>query len=252
MAFALQNIIEVLKALQERGITNPFLQIGILATIAKESGFEPKQEYSYKNTSNQRLRDLFGTRLASYSDDQLTALKQDDIKFFDAIYGGRYGNDQPGDGNKYKGRGFNQVTFKDLYQKYGNLIGVDLVSKPERLNEVPIAAKVAAAYFSKSLESGKGKIASRYNVTDLSAINDSTLATQIAVNANAGWGKDTRGGFAEDAAMKFLDQVTAIHSNIYKSVIATIQKKKYWVIAGVIVILVIAGTLVYIYVIKKK
>jgi putative chitinase len=82
-------------------------------------------------------------------DDELTALKADPVKFFDYVYGDKnpafkgYGNDQPGDGYKYRGRGFIGITFKTNYKKYGEKLGIDLVGNPDLANDPKIAAKIA-------------------------------------------------------------------------------------------------------------
>ena len=41
------------------------------------------------------------------------------------------GNTQVGDGRKFKGRGFMQLTGRANYEQYGKVIGVDLLSNPE-------------------------------------------------------------------------------------------------------------------------
>jgi putative chitinase len=41
------------------------------------------------------------------------------------------GNTEPGDGARYAGRGFVQLTWKNNYRRVGDLIGVDLVSSPD-------------------------------------------------------------------------------------------------------------------------
>jgi predicted chitinase len=212
-----QNVKSVIDALNWKKLTNSNLQLGILCCIAKESGFVPKNEFSYKNTANDRLRLIFGSRLAKFDEPALTALKVDDVKFYDVIYGGRYGNNLPGDGYKYRGRGFNQITFKDLYKKYGDMIGVDLVASPDKLNEVGHASKTCACYFDTTLKKDAGILKSRYNVSSLDAITDARLAVQIAVNANAGWGKDTRNGSQEKAAYNYFDQLQTLHKKLTSS-----------------------------------
>lgn len=58
-------------------------------------------------------------------------------------YEGRYGNDRPGDGKRYRGRGYVQITFKANYAKFRDLVGVDLVGEPERAADPEIAAAIA-------------------------------------------------------------------------------------------------------------
>ncbi len=57
------------------------------------------------------------------------------------------GNYCPGDGVKYKGRGFIQLTGRANYEHYGALIGVDLVCHPERAMDITNAANILAYYF---------------------------------------------------------------------------------------------------------
>lgn len=52
-----------------------------------------------------------------------------------------------GDGEKYKGRGFLQITGKANYAHYGNQLDVDLVGTPERALDPTVSAKIAALYF---------------------------------------------------------------------------------------------------------
>lgn len=57
------------------------------------------------------------------------------------------GNNQPGDGYKYRGRGFIQITGRYNYGKYGKLIGIDLLADPDKALEPETAAKILVAYF---------------------------------------------------------------------------------------------------------
>lgn len=56
------------------------------------------------------------------------------------------GNDKPGDGYKYKGRGIIQITGKFNYSACGKDLGIDLVNKPELL-ELPLYAVESAGWY---------------------------------------------------------------------------------------------------------
>ena len=56
------------------------------------------------------------------------------------------GNTQPGDGGKYIGRGYIQLTGRSNYAKYGTMVGKDLLADPTLLNDSTIAAEVAVKY----------------------------------------------------------------------------------------------------------
>jgi putative chitinase len=169
------------------------LQAAILSVISKESGFKTKPEASYAHTSNARIRSNFGSHVASLTEDQLTALKANDVKFFSYVYGGRYGN-KPGtnDGWTYRGRGLNDITFLGNYKAVGDIIGVDLVNNPDKLNDPIIAAAAATAYFILFFKAGKasGDLKKKLGVNDVSEITDPQLAVKAVMMANAGWHTD--------------------------------------------------------------
>jgi len=56
------------------------------------------------------------------------------------------GNTQEGDGGKYIGRGYIQLTGRSNYARYGTMIGQDLLGNPQLLNTPAIAAEVAVKY----------------------------------------------------------------------------------------------------------
>ena len=52
------------------------------------------------------------------------------------------GNDQPGDGVRYAGRGYVQLTGKANYRKAGIRLGLDLVSEPDLALDAEIAGRI--------------------------------------------------------------------------------------------------------------
>lgn len=67
-----------------------------------------------------------------------------------AAYEGRadLGNTQPGDGERFKGRGFIQVTGRANYEAAGKALGLDLVNHPELASLPQNASRIAAWYWS--------------------------------------------------------------------------------------------------------
>lgn len=64
------------------------------------------------------------------------------------LYDGRrtLGNTRPGDGARYKGRGFVQLTGRSNYRRFGEQLGVALEDDPELANAPEIAASLLAAF----------------------------------------------------------------------------------------------------------
>ena len=69
--------------------------------------------------------------------------------YFEKNYQGRVdlGNLHPGDGTKFHGRGFIQITGRFNYDKYGKQLGLDLVNHPELALDPTYSAEIAVAYF---------------------------------------------------------------------------------------------------------
>ena len=63
------------------------------------------------------------------------------------FYGGRMGNDANGDGWKYRGRGFIQITGKDGYRNVGERAGIDLVGDPDLALDPKNCLRIACAFW---------------------------------------------------------------------------------------------------------
>jgi hypothetical protein len=57
------------------------------------------------------------------------------------------GNVQSGDGRRYKGRGFIQLTGRSNYRWYGQQLGIDLEGNPDLALDSGVAARILARYF---------------------------------------------------------------------------------------------------------
>jgi hypothetical protein len=138
-----------------------------MANVEKESNFNPRSEEVPKP---EKIFSMFGGpevgqtkdgRPLNKSGNVIRFPTMEDAKaivsagpeaYFNKVYGGRMGNTSPGDGYKYRGRGFIQITGKDMYNRVGKMIGEDLVSNPDSANKPEIAAKIIPAFFQLKLK----------------------------------------------------------------------------------------------------
>ena len=136
------NLETVSAKLTEMGITDLEEQAGVLAQIKAESGFRPRSESL--RYSPERLQETFPKYFKTVEDAK-KALDKGSEHVANIVYGGRMGNAK-NEGFKYRGRGLIQLTGKDNYKRYGDKIGVDLVSNPDLANDPEIAFELAVTY----------------------------------------------------------------------------------------------------------
>ena len=110
----------ILEALQEYGIDSQLVQVAAAATIAVETAHEFKPIHE------------FGSQA-----------------YWTAHYEGRasLGNTKPGDGARYHGRGFVQITGRTNYRSVGEALEIDLENCPDWALDPTIAVRVLAHFF---------------------------------------------------------------------------------------------------------
>ena len=65
-----------------------------------------------------------------------------------AVLAKNMGNTEPGDGQRYRGRGLITIVGRANYKRFGDALGVDLVGSPELAAQPDVAARIAAMYWS--------------------------------------------------------------------------------------------------------
>lgn len=177
-----KNIDAIINSAKNGGITNPISIAGMLAIVSKESNFQPQDENL--NYSASRLQEVFGI-----SSSKANQIAHNPEAIGNAIYGGKFGN-ASNEGYKYRGRGFNGLTFKNNYKKYGKLIDEDIVSNPSKVNEVEIASKVLIEYNKNRFEDLKklGKLQFYGNAQDINDLSDTKNSVMAFYHVTAGNG----------------------------------------------------------------
>ena len=193
-----QNMELIKAALQKQGITDPKYIAATLGNVMKETGGKSRTEsLNYGKTDNSRVRQLFGSRVAGKSDAELDAVKGDESKMGEMVYGKdtkvgqQMGNTEAGDGFKYRGRGFIQLTGKANYSAASKAIYGDdrLVKNPDMVNDPQVAADVSAWYMKRS----QGSMAQSMGINTANMTQDQ--ANLLATSQIAGQDVKKAGGY---------------------------------------------------------
>ena len=177
----------VSSALDGRQVFDWRLRLVAYATIRAESaGFRPIPEYESSYNTFRVPYEFGWSRDFSgfYAGDKRSAK----VNLYE--YRSDLGNNSFGDGERYKGRGFVQLTGRTNYAKYGAMIGEDLIQHPELANVPHIAAALLAAYIADH----KDRIASAIDRQDFrsarKAVNGGSYglsAFEQAYKTGAAW-----------------------------------------------------------------
>jgi putative chitinase len=99
------------------------------------------------NYSAERLCQVWPRRFPTLADARPYAHNPEALA--NRVYGGRMGNTEPGDGWRYRGRGIPMITGKAGYAFLGELMGQDLVSNPELLEQPHFALEGGIHWWEK-------------------------------------------------------------------------------------------------------
>ena len=150
LSSAAQGIAAIKAACAKYGITSPNAVAALLGIAGGECRWKLVEEGF--NYSVDRLLEVFpsvfngNTALAQqYAGNPNNSLPEF-LYGYTTNKGKILGNTQQGDGQKYIGRGYIQLTGRSNYTKYGTMVGKDLINNPTLLNDPTIAAEVSVKY----------------------------------------------------------------------------------------------------------
>lgn len=136
----------MIKAIKDAGITSPSEIALLLANTKHETGGFKRVDENLKY-SGERLLAIFPKYFRSRQEAEAIA-KAGPVAIANRVYGGRMGNKEPGDGWKYRGRGYIQVTGKDNYRMISKYAGEDFVNNPDLITSSPeMSAKATIAWW---------------------------------------------------------------------------------------------------------
>ena len=81
------------------------------------------------------------------------------------------GNVEPGDGPRFKGRGYVQLTGRDNYRRIGSMLNLDLLGNPELANDPQSAGLILAQFLKLKEDVIRRAISSRDLVAARRAVN---------------------------------------------------------------------------------
>ena len=174
------TVIAQIPSIQEKFGVNTALRLAhFLAQAGHESGgFRVTQEnlnYSAKGLTG-IFKKYFKRPDGTVDEPKAAAYAKKPEKIANLVYGGRMGNgpESSGEGYKFRGRGYIQLTGKDNYTAFGKAINEDLTATPDKVaTHYPLLS--AAWFFTKN---GLHKLADG-GATD-------AVVTQITKRVNGG------------------------------------------------------------------
>jgi putative chitinase len=132
------------------GITHATELANFMAQVGHESNGLTRLDESFRYTRGIEqipVRSAWREGPELLEEARLRALQGKPEMLAELMYGGRLGNDTPGDGWRYHGRGYIQLTGKANYRSASQALNVDLVQRPCLAAESETAACIAIWYW---------------------------------------------------------------------------------------------------------
>lgn len=121
---------ELEECFNKHGISDATMIAHFMAQVSHESG-SFKKVYENLNYSTGGLLKVFPKHFRN--SDHASSYARNPKKIANKVYANRMGNgnEDSGDGYKFRGRGYLQITGKANYEKFSKFIGEDCVSNPD-------------------------------------------------------------------------------------------------------------------------
>lgn len=146
----------VLAAAKAAGITDPNELAMFMAQTATETGGFNDADLEENQYSGRRVWEMRGDQLRRHgvTREQVMAADGNKDAMFEFMYsdkyrsgGSRLGNTQNGDGSRYRGRGYMQLTGRSNYRAMGQKLGLDLENNPELAADPAVASRIATQFW---------------------------------------------------------------------------------------------------------
>lgn len=145
-----ENELAMLRAARSEGINDRNELANLMAQLGHESGGFRTLEEGFRYTRGiDQIPVAYARRegVAALERARLAALEGQPQELARLMYGGRMGNDDAGDGYRYRGRGFTQLTGEENYRNAGRALGLDLLANPDLAAERENASRIALWYW---------------------------------------------------------------------------------------------------------
>ena len=150
LPIAQQFAIPLNEACERYSITTPRRIAAFLAQCSVESGSFTRLRENLNYTTPERLCKVFPSRFKTLG--QAVPYLRNPEKLANLVYANRNGNgdEASGEGAKFLGRGFVQLTGRDNYTAAADDIGIDYAGSPDLVEQPAHAALTSAWFFSKN------------------------------------------------------------------------------------------------------
>ena len=136
------------KTCDKYSIDNTNRQAAFLGQLMHESNCLKSLQENLHYSAN-GLKAVWGSRFPT--DEIANQYANQPDRIASKVYANRMGNgdEESGDGWKYRGRGLIQCTGKDLYKTLSDALNIDLIADPDLLMKMPYAALSAGWFWNK-------------------------------------------------------------------------------------------------------